>query len=170
MDYTRCNTQNCWRSVDAHFQTGAVIMLTSVLLIKAANTLMMGKCCSTARGLYMMQHSRLLTHCWRSVDTLLTLCWRSVDAHFQTGAVTMSPCHLPLKAVNTLIMRQCHSTALGLYKMQPPRLLMLYWRSVDALLMLCGCSVDALLMLIVRWSDIDINHIAYKRCQYFDYG
>jgi len=175
-----------------------------------------------------MQHLRLLTLCWCSVDALLTLCWcsvdallmlcwrsvdahcqvkwhqdwrfclerqpilqlwansvahpldytrcntqirwRSVDAHFQTGAVTMMLFLLHIKAADTSIMGKCHSIALGLYKMQHPRLLTLCWRSVDALLMLCWRCVDALLTLICRWSDIDIKGIAYKGGQNFDYG
>ena len=108
--------------------------------------------------------------CWIWINTVAqpfddTRCntqnrWHSVDAHFQTGAVTMSPSLLPIKAANTLIFGKCCSTALGLYKMQYPRLLMLDWHSIDALLMLCWCSVPALLTLSIRWSDIDINHIA----------
>jgi len=77
---TRCNTQNRWRSVDAHFQIGAVTVSLSLLRTKAANTLIMGKCRSTALESYKMQHPRLLTLCWPSVDALLKLCWWSVDA------------------------------------------------------------------------------------------
>ena len=36
--------------------------------------------------------------------------------------------------------------------------------------MLCWHYVDALLTLIIKWSDIDINHIAYNGGQYFEYG
>jgi len=79
LDYTRWNTRNRWRSVDADFQTGAVTMSLSHLQRTAANTLIMGLCRSRALGLYMMQHPKALTLCWHSVDTLLMLCWRSVD-------------------------------------------------------------------------------------------
>jgi len=69
-------------------------MSRSHLQITAANTVIMGLCCSRALGLYMMQHPKVLTLCWhlvdtvlmlcwRSVDALLTRCWRSVDAHFE---------------------------------------------------------------------------------------
>jgi hypothetical protein len=74
LDYTRCNTQNHWRSADAHFQTGTVSMSLSRLLIMAANPSIMGKCRSTALALYKMQHSKLLTLCWHSVDAVLMLC------------------------------------------------------------------------------------------------
>ena len=50
LDYTRCNTQNCWCSVDA--------LLT----------------------LCWRSVDALLTLCWRSIDALLTLCWHFVDA------------------------------------------------------------------------------------------
>jgi len=68
------------------------------------------------------------------------LCWRSVDA--------------------LLMLCWCSVDAL----------LMLWWCSVDALLMICWCSVDAQLTLIIRWSNIDINHIAYIGGQYCAYG
>jgi hypothetical protein len=80
LDYIRCNTQNHWCSVDAHFQTGTVAMSRSLLHITAANTLIMGNCRSTALRLYKMQYPKSLTLCWHSVDTLLTWCWCSVDA------------------------------------------------------------------------------------------
>jgi hypothetical protein len=80
LDYTRCNTQNRWRSVDAHVQTDAVTMSRLHLHRTAANTFIMDICHSTAIGIYMMQHPKALTLCWNSVDTVLMLCWRSVDA------------------------------------------------------------------------------------------
>jgi len=80
LDYTRCNTQNRWRSVDAHFQCGAVTMSRSLLLRTAANTLIMDTCHSRALGLYTMRCPKSLTLCWHSVDAVMMLCWRSVDA------------------------------------------------------------------------------------------
>jgi len=71
----------------------------------------------------------------------------------------MSRSLVVITAAIMLIMGKCRSTALALYMMQHPRLLTLYWR-----------SVDALLTLIVRCSDIDTDHIAPKCGQYFDYG
>jgi len=79
LDNTRCNTQNCWRSVDAHFQTWAGAISWSLLRITAANMLIMGICHSTALELYKMQHPKSLTLCWHSVDVVLMLCWCSVD-------------------------------------------------------------------------------------------
>jgi len=80
LDYTRCNTQNRWCSVDAHFQTGAVTMLRSLLLRTAANTMIMDICHSRALGLYKMQYPKSLTLCWHSVDTVMMLCLPSVEA------------------------------------------------------------------------------------------
>jgi hypothetical protein len=57
----------------------------------------------------------------------------------------MSPSLLPKNTANPLIMGKCHSTAIGLYKMQHPRLLTLCQHSVDGILMLCDCSVNDLL-------------------------
>jgi len=80
LDYTRCNRQNHWRSVDAQYQSGAVTILRSVLLWIAGNTMIMDICRTRALGLYKMQYPKLLTLCWHSVDAVLMLCWRSVDA------------------------------------------------------------------------------------------
>jgi len=79
LDYTRCNTQNRWRTVDAHCQSGAVTISRSLYLRTAANTIIMDICRGRALGLYRMHHQRLLTLCWCSVEALLTLCWRCVD-------------------------------------------------------------------------------------------
>jgi len=65
---------------------------------------------------------------------------------------------VPIKAANTSIMGKCHSTVLGLYKMQHPNLLTLSWR-----------SLDTLLTFIFGWSDIEINDLACEGHQYFDY-
>jgi len=85
--YTRCNTQNhwhsvdtlltrvwmlCWRSIDALLTLcwcsvcGVAVSTHRISPIKAANTSIMGKCRSTALGLYKMQHTKSLTLCWRS--------------------------------------------------------------------------------------------------------
>jgi hypothetical protein len=80
LDYTWCNTQNRWRSVDTHIQSGAVTISRSLLHRTAANTLSMDICHSRALGLYKMQNPKSFTLCWHSVDAVLTLCWCSVDA------------------------------------------------------------------------------------------
>jgi len=105
----------------------------------------MRKCHSTALVIYKMQHPKSLTLYWHSVYNLLTLGW-----HLFLGVATLTVAILPIAAADNLIMDQCRSTALGLFKMQHPKSLMLCWRSVDALLMLCWRSVDALLMLCWR--------------------
>jgi hypothetical protein len=85
---------------------------------------------------------------WHSVDNLLTLCWRSF-----WGVAVSTHMILPIKAANTSIMSKYHITALGLYKMQRPKLLTLCWRS---------------------FSDWGWNHVAFsfthQGCQYVDYG
>jgi hypothetical protein len=138
LDYTRCNTQNRWRSVDTDFQSGAVTMSRSLLLRTAANMMIMDISHSRALGLYKMQCPKSLTLCWHSVDTLLTLCWHSVD------------------------------TLLTLCWRGDDALLTLCWRSVDALLTLCWRSVDALVTLIWWCSTIDTHDIACKGCESFD--
>ena len=157
LDYTRCNTRIRWRSVDAHFQTGAVPMMLFLMHIKAADTSIMGKCHSIALGIYKIQHPRLLMLCGRSVDALLRLCWRCVDALLTlcwrsfSGEVTLTYTVLPIKAAKTSIMGKSRSIALGLYMMQHPTLLTLCWHSFSQL----GC-----------------DHVAFsfarKGCRYVD--
>jgi len=159
LDDSRCNTHNRWCSVDAHFQTGAVTMSPYLLPIKAANTLIIGKCCSTALGLYKMQYPRLLMLCWHSVDALLMLSWCSVDALLMVcwrslwGEVTSTLTILPIKATNTSIMDKSHCTAHGWHKMQHTKSLTLCWRSFSVR----GCGHVAV-------------SFAHKVCQYVDYG
>jgi hypothetical protein len=135
LDYTRCNTQNCWRSVDAHFQTGAGTMSQSVLRITAANMLILSISRTGALELYKMQHSKSLTLCWHSVDAVLMLWWCSVDALLILcwcsfwGVAVSAHTILPINAASTSIMGKCRSTSLGLYMMQHTKLLMLCWRS-----------------------------------------
>jgi len=83
LDYTRCNTQNRWRSVDNLLMLcwcsvdnlltlcwrsfwGVAVSTHTILPIKAANTSIMGKCRITALGIYKVQHPTLLTLCWCS--------------------------------------------------------------------------------------------------------
>ena len=112
-----------------------------------ANTLIMGTCHSRALGFYMIQHPKSLTLCWRSVDAVLMFCWRSV-----WGVAVSTPTILPLKAANTLIMDKWRISALGLYKMQHPKLLTLCWRS---------CSDSG-------WDHVAFS-FAHQGCQYVDY-
>jgi len=70
---------HCWRSVDALLTLcwgsffAVETTIWTILPIKVANTSIIGKSCSIVLELYKMQHPKLLTLCWRSVDTLLTL-------------------------------------------------------------------------------------------------
>jgi len=90
----------------------------------------------------------LLTLCWCSVDNLLTHCWCSF-----WGVPVLTHMILPIKAANTSIMGKCRSTALGLFKMEHPKLLLLCWHS---------------------FSDWGCDHVAFsfahQGCQYVDYG
>jgi len=159
LEYTRCNTQNRWRSVDAHCQSGAVTMSRSLLFRIAATTMIMDICRTTALGLYKMQYPKSLTLCWHSVDALLMLYWRSVDTLLTLcwrsfgGVAVSTHTILPVKAANTLIIDKCRSTAFGLYKMQPTKSLTLCWRS------------------FLDWgSDHVAIAFAQNGCQYVDYG
>jgi len=105
LDFTWCNTQNCWHSVD-----------------------------------------NPLTLYWCSVDNPLTLCWHSV-----WGVAVSTHTIIPIKATNTSIMNKCRITALGLYKMQHPKLLTLCWRS----------------FLDLGWDHVAFS-FAHQGCQYVD--
>ena len=115
MDNTRCNTQNRWRSVDAHFQTGDVTMSRSLLFITADNKFIMSIYRSRALEIHKMQHPKSVT-----------LCWHSVDAHFQIGAVTMFLSPLPITAANTLIMDKTMEITSQLTYLQDEKSLMLH--------------------------------------------
>ena len=132
---------------------GVAISTLMIFPKKVVNTSIMDRCHSTALGLHKMQHPKLLTLYWHSVDAVLTLCSRSL-----WGAVTSTFTIFPIKAANNSIMGTLWSTALGLYKIQHQNVLTLCWR-----------SVYAVFMLIFRWSDIEINNVAYKGGQYFNY-
>jgi len=105
LDYTRCNIENCWRSVDA-------LLMLCWCSVDALLTL-----CWLCVG-------ALLTLCWCSVDALLTLCWRSF-----LGVAISTLTIVPIKEANTSIMCKSRSIALGSYKMQHLQLLTLCWRS-----------------------------------------
>jgi hypothetical protein len=143
----------CWRSF-----WGVAVSTHTILPIKAANTLIMGKCSSTALGLYKMQHTKLLTLCGRSssdwgYDLVAISFARNGCQYIDSGYMSYQNLGIIEDATRKII----------------DTLLTLCWPCVDARLMLCWCSVDALLMLIVRSCSIDTYDIAYKGCQYFDY-
>jgi len=140
----------CWRSVEALLTLNLRCsdIDTNHISHKGGQTSIMGKCHSTDLGLYKMQHQKLLTLCWHSVDALLTLCWCSVNAVLTLcwrsfwGVVTLTLNISPIKVANTSIIGICRSTALGLQQIEYPNSLTHRWCSVDALLTLCWCSVD----------------------------
>jgi len=133
----------CWRVF-----LGVAISTLTIFPKKMANTSIMDKCHSTAPGLHKMQHPKSLTLFWHSVDAVLTLCWRSFS-----GEVTLTYTVLPIKVAKTSIMGKSRSIALGLYKMQQPKLLTLCWRSFSH----WGCDHVAF-------------SFAHKGCRYVDYG
>jgi hypothetical protein len=101
----------------------------------------------------------LLTLCWHCVDALLTLCWCSVNAVLTLswrsfwGATVSTHTILPIQAANTSIMHKCHSTDLGLYKVQHIKSLTLCWRSFSE----WGCDHVAITFV-------------QNSCPYNDYG
>ena len=137
-------------------------LLHSLLLITAANTLIMGICTSTALWLYKMQHPKSLTLCWHSTDAVLMLYWRSLDALLMLywrsfcGVAVSTHTILPIKAANTSILAKCHSTALGLYEMQHSKSLTLCWRSVPT---------RAVTMLRFLWGITAANTLIMGICR-----
>jgi len=61
-----CETINCWRLGDAHFQNGSVTVSLSLLPINAADTLVMNNSQQIASQLSYLQDQTLLTLHWRS--------------------------------------------------------------------------------------------------------
>jgi len=145
---------HCWWSL-----LGVAISTLTIFPNKVANTSIMDKSHITPLGLHKMQHPKSLTVCWHSVDAVLMLCWCSVDPLLTlcwrsfSGAATSTFMILSIKAAYTSIMGKCHSTALGLYKIQHPNFLTLCWRSFSE----WGCDHVA----------VSVEH---KGCQNVDYG
>ena len=120
LDYTRCNTQNCWRSVDAHFQHGAVIMSLSLLPIKAANMLIMDNSDQiTSQTTYF--------HGQQS----LPLGWCPFP-EFGCDRVAFS---LSIMGADTLVMANSEQITSQLTYLQDQMLITLHWRSFSE----CGC-------------------------------
>jgi len=156
-NYLIYKTKNLWGSIDAHFQDGEVNMSLALLLIKAANMLVTHNSKHIPFQLPYLHYQKALTLCWWSVQG-----GNDVDTNYIA--------HI---GGQTSIMGKCHSTTLGLYKMQHPKSLTLCWHSVDAVLTLCWrcvdtvltlCwhCVDTLLTLMFRCSNRDNNDIAYN--------
>jgi len=66
LDYPRCETLNCWCSVDAHFQDGAGSLSLLLLPIKEANTSVMTICNQWPLRLPKMQDQKALMLRWHS--------------------------------------------------------------------------------------------------------
>jgi len=64
--YPRCETLNCWRSFDAHFQDRAGSVSLLLWSIKEANTSVMTICNKCLLWLPRMQDLKLLTLCWHT--------------------------------------------------------------------------------------------------------
>jgi hypothetical protein len=112
-EYSTCNTQHCWGSVDAHFQVVAISTLT-ILIKKVANTSIMSQCGSTAVWLCIIQCQKSLTLHWRSCSK-----W----------GITLSICFLPIKASDTLIMHNSEQISLQLPYLKDINFLMVSWQS-----------------------------------------
>ena len=89
-NYLIYKTRNCGVSIDAW---GVAALTQTILLIKAANTSNMGKCRSTALGLYKMQHTKSLTLCWRSFSD--RCCDHFTIAFAQNGCQYIDYGHMP---------------------------------------------------------------------------
>jgi len=121
----------CWRCVDALLTLcwcsfrGVAVLTQMTLPIKAANTSIMDKCCSTALGLYKMQHTKSLTLRWRLFSDWgwnhVTICF----AH--NGCRYVDSGYMPLES--PWIIQDATPKIVD-------TLLTLYWRCVDALLTL----------------------------------
>jgi len=65
-DWPWCKAKHCWRSVDAHFHSGAGSMSLSPLLINAAYNTFITVCIQLPLRLPKMQDQKSLTHRWLS--------------------------------------------------------------------------------------------------------
>ena len=157
---TRCNTQDCWRSVDALLTlcwrsanalltlcwhsvdalltlcwcslSGEATSSLTILPIKATNTSIMDTSRSTALGWHKMQHTKSLTLCWRSFSD-----WGWDHVAFSFAHKGCQYIHYGWMPEHSLWIIQDATPKIV------DALLTLCWYSVDALLMLCWCSVHA---------------------------
>jgi len=65
-NYHTYRTQNCWRSIDTHSQNWAVMVLLSLLPMKASNTLVMPISNQITIHLPYLQDQKLLMLQWRA--------------------------------------------------------------------------------------------------------
>jgi len=114
----------------------------------------MATCHSRALGFHIIQHPKSLTLCWQSVDAVLILCWQSVDALLTLSlrCSSIDTHDITYKGCQYFDYGKCGITALGLYKMQHPKLLMLCWRSFSDW----------------GWDHLAVS-FAHQGCQYVDY-
>jgi len=152
-------TKKRWCSIDAHFQNGAVTVSLSLLLIKAANTLVIHNSEQIASHLSYLQHWELLMLRWRSFSewgcdcVAITFAYKGcqyigngllqancfpinllttpkiVVTDFQHGAVTMSLSLLPIKAATRLVVHNSKQISFPLPYLQDLKSLMLRWHS-----------------------------------------
>jgi len=66
VNYLVYKTTNCWRSIDAHAQNGAVTVLLSLWPIKAGNMSVIHNNDQVTGELPYLQDHKSLTLCWRS--------------------------------------------------------------------------------------------------------
>jgi len=164
LEYTWCNTQkrwhsvdtlltlcwHCvdtvlmlwWRSVDAVLTLcwwsfwGVTVLTNTILPTKAANTSIMDKCRSTALGLYNMQHTKSLTLWWRSFSD--RCCDHVTITSAQNGCQHVDYGSIPSQSLWII-----HDTT----PKSVDTLLLLGCHCVDARLTLWWCSLDTLLTL-----------------------
>jgi hypothetical protein len=145
----------CWCAEDALLMLcwcsfwGVAVSTHMILPIKAANTSILGTCRSASFGLYMMQHTKLLTLRWCSFS----------DWDWDHAAISFA-------------YHGCQYVDYGYMPYQSPwitqdaipkivnTLLTLCWHSVDTLLMLCWCSVDDMLTMCwhLFWGVAVLTH------------
>jgi len=69
LDYSRCIAHNCWLSVNTHFQNKAVTILSSLLPIKATNTLVIH---NSEKFTFQLSTCNTETH-WHSIHPQVDL-------------------------------------------------------------------------------------------------
>jgi len=105
-----------WSSFDAHCQDGEVTVPLALLTVQAANMLV------THNRKHIPFQSPYLQY-----QISLTLCWRAVK-----GGSDIDSDHIANEGCQMSTIHTGRSTTLGLYNMQRPKLLMLFWCSGDA--------------------------------------
>ena len=127
LDYPRCKTKHCWRSIDAHIQDRAGSLSLSFLHLEAASTSFMDNC----------------NNChWRYPRCKAKHHWHPMDTNFQNAAVTVTLGLLRIKTTNTMVMHNSDQITVQLPYLQDQISLTLRGSSFECIFHSQSAAID----------------------------